>query len=136
MNQSIKNMKLLKYGAIALIGIIAASCAREASSTTGWDFNNPKNGGFQKVPFVDQETGPGLVLVEGGTFTMGRSEQDVMYEWNNRAARVTVSSFYMDQTEVTNFHWLEYLYWMYSLTRSVLHLQKSFACNQDTPTTG
>ena len=61
---------------------------------------------------VDQETGPGLLLVEGGTFTMGRTEQDVMYDWNNRPARVTVSSFYMDQTEITNFHWLEYLYWV------------------------
>lgn len=89
-----------------------ASCSREASSVTGWDYNNPKQGGFQKVPFVDQETGPGLVLVEGGTFTMGRTEQDVMFDWNNRPARVTVSSFYMDQTEVTNFHWLEYLYWI------------------------
>ncbi len=70
----------------------------------GWDYNNPKTGGFQKVPFVDQETGPGLLLVEGGTFTMGRAEQDVMHDWDNRAQRVTVSSFYMDQTEVTNFN--------------------------------
>jgi formylglycine-generating enzyme required for sulfatase activity len=43
---------------------------------------------------------------------MGRAEQDVMYDWNSRPTRVTVSSFYLDQTEVTNFHWLEYLYWI------------------------
>jgi len=88
------------------------SCGREYSTATGWEYNNPNNGGFQKFPFLDQETGPGLVLVEGGTFTMGRSEQDVMFDNNNRPRRVTVSSFYMDQTEVTNFHWLEYLYWI------------------------
>lgn len=105
-------MQLIKFVAVVLGGVILASCAREASSSTGWDYNNPKVGGFQKVPFIDQETGPGLILVEGGTFTMGRAEQDVMYDWNNRATRVTVSSFYMDQTEVTNFHWLEYLYWI------------------------
>ncbi len=106
-------MRLLKFAAFALAGaFIVSSCSREASNATGWDYNNPNQGGFQKVPFVDQETGPGLLLVEGGTFTMGRAEQDVMYDWNNRAARVTVSSFYMDQTEVTNFHWLEYLYWI------------------------
>lgn len=92
--------------------LFLGSCSREASNTTGWDYNNPKQGGFQKVPFVDQETGPGLLLIEGGSFTMGRSEQDVMFDWNNRPARVTVSSFYMDQTEITNFHWLEYLYWI------------------------
>lgn len=105
-------MQLIKFVAVVLGGVILASCAREASSSTGWDYNNPKVGGFQKVPFIDQETGPGLILVEGGTFTMGRAEQDVMYDWNARATRVTVSSFYMDQTEVTNFHWLEYLYWI------------------------
>ncbi len=106
-------MRLIKAMAVALAGVfVIASCSREASSVTGWDYNNPKQGGFQKVPFVDQETGPGLILVEGGTFTMGRTEQDVMFDWNNRPARVTVSSFYMDQTEVTNFHWLEYLYWI------------------------
>ena len=79
------NMRFFKFVAIAIAGaFIISSCSREASNTTGWDYNNPKTGGFQKVPFVDQETGPGLLLVEGGTFTMGRSEQDVMYEWNNR----------------------------------------------------
>lgn len=106
-------MRLFKFFAIAVTGaLIVSSCSRDASSSTGWDYNNPKQGGFQKVPFLDQETGPGLLLVEGGTFTMGRSEQDVMFDWNNRAARVTVSSFYLDQTEVTNFHWLEYMYWI------------------------
>jgi formylglycine-generating enzyme required for sulfatase activity len=92
--------------------ILLVSCTKEQSTATGWDYNSPEQGGFQKIPFIDQETGPGLILVEGGTFTMGRAEQDVMYDWNNRPARVTVSSFYMDQTEVTNFHWLEYLYWI------------------------
>ena len=105
-------MRLFKYMAVAVAGaFMVVSCSRQASGTTGWDYNNPKQGGFQKVPFVDQETGPGLLLVEGGTFTMGRTEQDVMFDWNSRPARVTVSSFYMDQTEITNFHWLEYLYW-------------------------
>jgi gliding motility-associated lipoprotein GldJ len=114
MNYQIKNMQLNRFFSIvALAGaLMLGSCAKEASSSTGWNYNDPKVGGFQKVPFVDQETGPGLLLVEGGTFTMGKSEQDVMYDWNNRPTRVTVSSFYMDQTEVTNFHWLEYMYWI------------------------
>ena len=107
-------MQLVRFFSIVALGgtLFLGSCAKESSSSTGWNFNDPKVGGFQKVPFIDQETGPGLLLVEGGTFTMGRSEQDVMYDWNNRPTRVTVSSFYMDQTEVTNFHWLEYLYWI------------------------
>ena len=102
---------------IYIIGVfvtaLITSCTEyETSSITGWDYNNPKNGGFQKVPYAEQETGPGLILVEGGTFTMGRIEQDVTYENHNVPRRVTVSSFYMDETEISNFHWCEYLYWV------------------------
>ena len=113
MKNKSNTMKMLRYLAFTIVGIaLISSCAGERSSSTGWDYNNPNQGGFQRVPYMDQETGPGLVLVEGGSFTMGRAEQDVMFDNNNRPARVTVSSFYMDQTEVTNFHWLEYLYWI------------------------
>lgn len=98
---------------IALTGLLVlSSCSKERSSATGWEFNNFKNGGYEKFDAREQEVGPGLVMVEGGTFTMGRTEQDVMSDWNARASRVTVASFYMDRTEVTNFHWLEYMYWM------------------------
>lgn len=88
------------------------SCGYEQSSITGWNYNDSRNGGFQKVPFIEQETGPNLVLIEGGTFTMGRVIDDVQYEWHNVPKRVTVSSFYMDETEITNLNWLEYLYWL------------------------
>ncbi len=113
MLNQIKNMRIIRLITLASLGsMLVWSCSKEASNSTGWNYNDSKQGGFQKVPFVDQETGPGLVLIEGGTFTMGRAEEDVMYDWNNRPTRVSVSSFYMDQTEVTNFHWLEYLYWI------------------------
>lgn len=97
-----------------LITCLISSCGTEyeTSSITGWDYNNPKNGGFQKVPFEEQETGPGLILIEGGTFTMGRVEQDVTYENHNIPRRVSISSFYMDETEISNYHWCEYMYWV------------------------
>ena len=94
------------------IPLLLASCKKEQSSATGWNYNDPRNGGFQKIPYLEQETGPGLVLIEGGRFTMGRVEQEVNYDWNNIPRTVTVSSFYMDETEVTNFMYLEYLYWL------------------------
>ena len=65
---------------VFVIALITSCTEYETSSITGWDYNNPKNGGFQKVPYAEQETGPGLILVEGGTFTMGRIEQDVTFE--------------------------------------------------------
>ena len=98
--------------AIACVVILLASCGKEKSTSTGWNYNDPKNGGFEVTPYDEQETGPGLVLIEGGTFTMGRTEQDITMDWNNIPRRVTVSSFYMDETEVANIHYLEYLYWL------------------------
>jgi gliding motility-associated lipoprotein GldJ len=98
----------------ALIAAIfmTTGCKKEASRSTGWEYNNPKNGGFEKPQFADQPTGPGLVFVEGGTFTMGSTQDDVMFDWNNNPRRVTVSSFYMDETEVRNLDYQEYLYWL------------------------
>jgi len=43
---------------------------------------------------------------------MGNTEEDVMFEWNSVPRRVTVSSFYMDETEVANIDYKEYLYWL------------------------
>ena len=113
----------ITYALIAL-GFMA-SCQKETSTSTGWEYNNVSNGGFEKSDFEEQRTGPGLVMVEGGTFTMGRSEEDVMGDNNNRPNRFTVSSFYMDRTEVTNFHWLEYVYWMKRVyNRTYPHIYK------------
>lgn len=93
--------------------LLMSSCGgKQRSSTTGWAYNEPETGGFQVNPYTEQETGPGLVLVEGGRFTMGRAEQDVMYDWNNIPRTVTVTSFYMDETEVKNLDYVEYLYWI------------------------
>ena len=108
--KTIKNQ--LAFAALAITAGLLHSCGYDQSRATGWNYNDPKNGGFENVPYVEQETGPGLILIQGGTFTMGRTEQDLMFKWNNQPRRVTVSSFYMDETEVTNQHWLEYLYWL------------------------
>jgi formylglycine-generating enzyme len=104
---------------VLVVLLFATSCSliggkRKAavSPTTGWAYNNPDNGGFEVMMGAEQATGPGLVLIEGGRFTMGRVAQDVMYDWNNTPRTVTVSSFYMDETEVRNVDYREYLYWL------------------------
>ena len=43
---------------------------------------------------------------------MGRTQEDVMGDWNNTPKRVSIASFYMDETEVRNIDWLEYLTWL------------------------
>ena len=104
---------LLKFSPILLAIVLLASCSKkEKSDTTGWNYNDQKWGGFEKLNYEGQPTGPNLVLIQGGTFTMGLTEQDATFEWNNVPRRVTVSSFYMDETEISNLNYREYLYWL------------------------
>ncbi len=97
--------------------ISITSCSKKSDSkggskATGWKIND-KKGGFQYASkFKKQATGPGLVLVEGGTFTMGKVQDDVMHDWNNNPNQQHVQSFYMDETEVTNMMYMEYLDWL------------------------
>ncbi|MFL9832378.1 gliding motility lipoprotein GldJ [Flavobacterium sp. ST-87] len=95
-----------------IVAIGFASCSKKSSSkgasrATGWNVDSKKVQAAKK-----QEAGPGLVFVEGGTFTMGRVQDDVMHDWNNTPTQQHVQSFYMDETEVTNFMYLEYLDWV------------------------
>ncbi|HMG14890.1 MAG TPA: SUMF1/EgtB/PvdO family nonheme iron enzyme [Saprospiraceae bacterium] len=91
--------------------VVLPSCSKkEKSRTIGWNYNDQKWGGFEKLDYEGQATGPNLVLIQGGTFTMGLTQQDVTYEWNNIPRRVTVSSFYMDETEVANIDYRFYLF--------------------------
>jgi len=115
-------MKVNKFMAIRLLLVLAlmasvSSCSKKSNSkggskATGWKIND-KKGGFQYASkFKKQATGPGLVLVEGGTFTMGKVQDDPMHDWNNTPNQQHVQSFYMDETEVTNLMYMEYLDWL------------------------
>jgi gliding motility-associated lipoprotein GldJ len=113
---------MYRYRALPVVLIAAlllTSCSlfkkkgdSNVSSTTGWEYNNPDFGGFEVALGKEQQTGPGLVLIEGGVFRMGQVQQDVMFDWNNTPRTVTVSSFYMDETEVKNVDYREYLFWL------------------------
>jgi formylglycine-generating enzyme len=99
---------------LALFAMVFSACGKksETSSATGWKYNDPQWGGFEKKSYEGQVEGPNLVLIEGGTFTMGTTQEDVTFEYNNVPRRVTVSSFYMDETEVSNINYREYLHWL------------------------
>lgn len=102
-------MAALVIGSLSLQSCKKSSGSKDISRATGWKIN-AKEGGFQfNSDFKEQETAPGLVFVEGGTFTKGKVQDDVMHDWNNTPTTQHVQSFYMDETEVTNVMYLEYL---------------------------
>jgi gliding motility-associated lipoprotein GldJ len=82
------------------------------SDVTGWHYNDKDQGGYYVAKAKDIKTGPGLVFVQGGTFTMGATQEDVMGDWNNIPRRITINSFFIDKTEVANVHYREYIHWI------------------------
>ena len=103
---------------LSSISIVFSGCSRNGSvksgqsSATGWKIG--ENGGFdyKGKDYKDQIQGPNLILIHGGTYTKGRVQDDVMKDWNNAPSRMQVRSFYMDETEVTNLMYIEYLDWL------------------------
>ena len=104
---------LLCIGAAMILSACSTKKYSGLSSSTGWEYNNSRLGGFSYRDYPGMQTGPGLTFVEGGRFTMGQTEQDLStVERNNIPRTVSVSSFYMDETEVSNVHYREYVYWI------------------------
>ncbi len=103
---------------IVFLAAVVTSCGllgrgkKDSSRTTGWAYNAEETGNIPNISGYEQESGPGLVFIQGGTFTMGRVEQDVMYRNDNFPRRVTVPSFYMDETEVSNQDYREFTHWL------------------------
>ena len=94
---------------LVIAGLAFASCkssrggGSNSSSLTGWNFNDPNYGNFLKGSHKpNKDVPPGMVHIEGGTFTMGLVQDDVMFDWNTTPRQMHVRSFYMDETEVTN----------------------------------
>ena len=85
---------------IAFLSLLFVACGgrNNMSRATGWGINS-KDGGFQyNIEYEDQENGPGLVLIEGGTYTKGQVQDDVLHDWNNTPTQQHVMSFYIYET--------------------------------------
>ena len=81
----------------------------EFSTATGLRYNDDEKPSFQVTAFEGQPDAPNMRFIEGGRAVMGSFEEDVMSSRDNLERTISVASFYMDETEIANIHWLEYL---------------------------
>jgi len=112
-------MNFSKYLRFAVVGACAlASCKSgpptatkpgKYSSTTGLEYNTEE--GVKVADYKGIPEGPGLIFIEGGRTVLGSQEEDVTMTHDNIERTVTIASFYMDEAEVANIHWLEYLHY-------------------------
>ena len=114
-------MNFYKYAPLVLLGtLVLGSCNKASrptankpgkySSTTGIEYNTDK--GMTVASYKGIPNGPGLVYIEGGRTVLGSQEEDVTNMHDNIERTVTIASFFMDEAEVANIHWLEYLHFI------------------------
>src|SRR5690349_9467467 len=65
----------------------------------------PREKWYQADPY-------GMVYIPGGAYTMGPSDQDVPYALTAQGKTVTIPPFYMDNTEITNNEYRQFVYWV------------------------
>lgn len=94
--------QLFKFSLLLVLAVLFHGCRTSCrNSATTWDYDNPKQGGFQKAPFVDQETPPDMVLIEGGAYSVTRS--------SGEKDSLIVPTFYISKYEETNGQYMAYL---------------------------
>jgi sulfatase modifying factor 1 len=84
----------------------------QLSTATGLAYTRDAAEGFPVNEYLSQPDAPNMVFIEGGRTVLGSFEEDVMSYRDNVERTVSVASFYMDETEIANIHWLEYLYFL------------------------
>ncbi len=114
----------------ALIVTLFYSCgSNDRGELTGV---NSKRKWFAEKPM-------GMTLIPGGSFTMGKQDEDVMGTLSAPTRTVTVSPYYMDETEITNNEYKQFVYWVKdSVVRTQLALkdEEVVLLSNGTPLTG
>ena len=112
------NIKLIASKTLILAAaLIMAACSgnrelnTKTSFQTGWKSFDPTTTRFQAYEGYTSSIPPGMLPIEGGSFTIGQQDEFVTAPRNSERRTLTVSSFYMDKYEVTNIAWREYLEW-------------------------
>ncbi|MDR2027156.1 MAG: formylglycine-generating enzyme family protein [Prevotellaceae bacterium] len=116
-----------KFVVCFCLSVILSGCfgKKEVSEKTGWKYNDAKYGGVERVKPNKERVAPGLIFINGGAFIMGQVADNVGDEWDNSARRVTLDSYYIDETEVTNQQYRDYISWLSSVYTSFPNVVKN-----------
>ena len=88
---------------LVLVSVLIVSCEKTRQyELTGAEGRKPF---YPEVP-------TGMTYIPAGGFTMGLHEQDMMQVDDARPKVVTISAFYMDQTEISNNEYRQFVEWV------------------------
>lgn len=87
----------------ALAVILVTSCAQRDNGQLVGVLNRPTWKGIN--PY-------GMVYIPSGTLHIGPSDQDVNHTLVQRPKAISIQGFYMDDTEITNNEYRQFVYWV------------------------
>lgn len=96
-------MKKVYYLFVLLIVGILSSCGR--GNDRGEVKGVPQKSFRAEIPY-------GMVYIPGGSFLMGQTDQDVTFAQIAQNKQVTVPPFFMDQTELSNSQYKQFVNWV------------------------
>ena len=94
--------KIISFGFVFAILVISSCTNYRGGELTGVPGRARY---FEPDPF-------GMIFVPQGSFTMGINDQDVPWVQNTYSRTVTVDPFWMDETEITNNEYRQFVYWV------------------------
>lgn len=104
-------MRKVSLYIVLIIGLLFHSCHNEVRQFLPGGERNSQNW-FEPAPY-------GMVFISQGSFVMGPSDEEI--QSNNRSKRVSVGAFWMDDTEITNNEYRQFVYWVRdSMARQLL----------------
>lgn len=87
---------------LLLLSLLVACSSNDRGEVLG---KKAKRKWFAEKPY-------GMVLVPGGSYTMGKQDEDPYGGISTLPKTVSLSGFYMDETEVTNSEYFEFVDWV------------------------
>ena len=98
----------MKYLAFVVVVSLAmfTSCGRTLTNSVGGEVTGEKSSSWaEPSPY-------GMVLVSRGSIEMGPAESDSLWDIKADPKGVSVDNFWMDETEVTNSKYRQFVYWV------------------------
>lgn len=95
--------RLFQISLLLAVLVTIASCGRQQSGQLTGVLDRPAWKGIN--PY-------GMVYIPSGTVHIGPSDQDVSNTFVQRQKAISIQGFYMDDTEITNNEYRQFVYWV------------------------
>ena len=126
---------LFNLAVIVLLSFVITGCPfnKTTSLRDGQLGNTPVQPKGNRLFAIDNNSNyasfrpSGMVYIPSGTFHMGPSDEDISYAFTARNKQVSINGFWMDETEITNDEYRQFVYWVRdSLAANILNFKKQF----------